>query len=410
MFCYQVSKNYIVCRYKKSTQSKIKWAMKAYVRWMNCRNYQVQHGLLPMDRIVPTPDKLLKLSKEEISKTVCVFIMEAKNSDGGDYNRDTLYDLIVTVQSFLKQNRRPIKFFEDEAFADVKNTLDNRMRDLSKQGKIAPRIKAEPISVSEEEKLWESGVLGDDTPEKLIDTLLYLNGVHFGLRAGDEHKSLKMNLQFKLGYDDTVGLKYLEYTECTSKCNQGGLASRYIKPKVSRAYQNVVNSDRCVVMLYEKYLSHRPDHLPKCSNDFYLRPLTVPNGNIWYSCQPRGRHMLGEVFKKLCKLAGFSGRRSNHSCRASTATCMYDSGADEQLICERTGHRSIAVRSYKRTSNDQLKDVSNMLYGNITRHKNVSSTVSKAPEVNDEVKIEKKVPKVETKVENDTPLDSDVPL
>ena len=68
------------------------------------------------------------------------------------------------------------------------------MHELSKEGKIAPCVKSEPISVSEEEKMWELGILGDDTPEKLIDTILYLNGVHFALRAANEHKSLKVNL------------------------------------------------------------------------------------------------------------------------------------------------------------------------------------------------------------------------
>ena len=89
-------------RYEGATQNKIKWAMKAYVRWMNCRNYQVQHGILPRERIVPTPDELINLLKADICKTLCSFVVEAKNVDGDDYNRDTLYDLIVMVQSILK--------------------------------------------------------------------------------------------------------------------------------------------------------------------------------------------------------------------------------------------------------------------------------------------------------------------
>ena len=105
------------------------------------------------------------------------------------------------------------------------------MQELSKEGKVAPRIQAEPISLSEEDRLWELGILGDDNPEKLINIILYLNGVYFALRAAEEHKSLKVNCQFKIGYDSSVGLKYLEYTECSSKYNQGGLSSRFIKPK-----------------------------------------------------------------------------------------------------------------------------------------------------------------------------------
>ena len=67
----------------------------------------------------------------------------------------------------------------------------------------------------------------------------------------------------------------------------------------------------------------------------------------------------------MCEKAGIDGRRSNHSLRAGCATRMYDNGLDEQLICERTGHRSVAVRSYKRTSSCQLKEVFDALYENV---------------------------------------------
>ena len=66
----------------------------------------------------------------------------------------------------------------------------------------------------------------------------------------------------------------------------------------------------------------------------------------------------------MCNAAGISGYKTNHSLRATTATRLYQAGVDEQLIMERTGHRSIdGVRSYKRTSNDQrevLSDIVNL--------------------------------------------------
>ena len=37
-------------------------------------------------------------------------------------------------------------------------------------------------------------------------------------------------------------------------------------------------------------------------------------------------------------------------------------GIDEQLICEKTGHRGFAVRAYKRTSTEQEMRVSDILY------------------------------------------------
>ena len=91
---------------------------------------------------------------------------------------------------------------------------------------------------------------------------------------------------------------------------------------------------------------------------------------------------MDKVIKNLCKKRGITGRRTNHSCRASTASRMYDQGCDEQLICEKTGHRSVAVRSYKRTFNCQLKDVTDILYGNAKGTSiNEKSVKSKLPKV-----------------------------
>ena len=75
---------------------------------------------------------------------------------------------------------------------------------------------------------------------------------------------------------------------------------------------------------------------------------------------------------------------------------MYEQGVDEQLICEKNGHHSVAVRSYKRTSNKQLKHVSDILNG-VTEgpdakvaKKEETSTVSKPP---DSVKVEESIEK-----------------
>ena len=65
----------------------------------------------------------------------------------------------------------------------------------------------------------------------------------------------------------------------------------------------------------------------------------------------------------MCKAAGISGYKTNHSLRATTATRLYQAGVEEQL--ERTGHRSLdGVRSYKRTSDEQRVALSDIL--NIT--------------------------------------------
>ena len=66
--------------------------------------------------------------------------------------------------------------------------------------------------------------------------------------------------------------------------------------------------------------------------------------------------------KRLCEQAGIKGYKTNHSLRVTAATRLFQSGMDEQLIMERTGHRSTdGVRAYKRSSLQQQALVSRVL-------------------------------------------------
>ena len=47
------------------------------------------------------------------------------------------------------------------------------------------------ITVELKGKLWESGMLGDYSQQVLVDTVLYLNGLNFTLRSGEEHCHLR---------------------------------------------------------------------------------------------------------------------------------------------------------------------------------------------------------------------------
>ena len=51
--------------------------------------------------------------------------------------------------------------------------------------------KAGVINVEMEEKLWESGILGDHSSQVLVDTVLYLIGLNFALRGAEDHFRLR---------------------------------------------------------------------------------------------------------------------------------------------------------------------------------------------------------------------------
>ena len=71
------------------------------------------------------------------------------------------------------------------------------------------------------------------------------------------------------------------------------------------------------------------------------------------------------------------GFRSNHSLRAASATRLFSTGTDEQLIMERTGHRSVdGIRSYKRTSESLQESVSDILHSSEKRNTNLPDPAS----------------------------------
>lgn len=337
---------------------------------MFARNYTAEKNNSP----VRVSADLMKMTEEEICFNVCRFILEVRKQNGDDYPADTLYELLLSLQHYMRVNGRKVKFLDDECFLPIRNSLDNRMKYLTSIGKFAKREKADIITDELEEILWQQGLLGEDTPKQLSDTLLYMIGMHFALRAGAEHKNLRVggDSQLRIKRDDNLKLWYLEYTEDFSKNNQGGLDHRKVQRKVVRAYQNEVNPERCIVHYYKKYIAVRPK-TDNCPADFYLRPLAQAQDNVWFYCQPIGRYKLSCVISDLCTRAGFKGKFTNHSLRASCASRLYRSNVDEQLICEKTGHRSDSVRSYKRTSDGQMKDLSDILYGNVASNSKVES-------------------------------------
>ena len=114
----------------------------------------------------------------------------------------------------------------------------------------------------------------------------------------------------------------------------------------------------------------------RINNVFYLQPLQKPTDDCRFSVRALGHYSLGSTVARLCKKAGIPGFKTNHSLRATAATRLYQAGLDEQLVMERTGHRSSeGVRSYKRTSEQQAEDdVSDVLH----RSMKVCTTVDRS--------------------------------
>ncbi len=85
---------------------------------------------------------VLNISKSELSYALCRFLLEVTNEKGDLYLCETLYSLLLSLQMYLHMKGIYYKFMQDPDFTDVRNTLDNCMKKLSKLGMVTKKEKA----------------------------------------------------------------------------------------------------------------------------------------------------------------------------------------------------------------------------------------------------------------------------
>ena len=153
-----------------------------------------------------------------------------------------------------------------------------------------------------------------------------------------------------------AGDSKITFSEFRSKTVKGGLKERNYAPRVVTQHSDP-NNPRCVVDLFVRYLTCIPPKGP-----FYRRPLPPGKENAkMFSAQVVGVNTLGKYMQSMFDDAGLDKKVVNHSGRVYCCSTLYNSGFEEQEVMQRSGHRSTAVRTYKRPSEEKLKEISNAL-------------------------------------------------
>jgi len=129
------------------------------------------------------------------------------------------------------------------------------MKRLQQLGIGSTKKQAETLTDTEEDSLWEKGLLGDHTPQTLLDTIIFYNGYYFALRSGKEHWQLRCNPCQIQVVEHPGERPLLWYTEDVSKNRPGGLKGRNIKPKVAVQHANLEDLKRCFMRLFKLYMS-----------------------------------------------------------------------------------------------------------------------------------------------------------
>ena len=128
------------------------------------------------------------------------------------------------------------------------------------------------------------------------------------------------------------------------------------------------------------------------SNALYKYSLSKAKmtGHTWYADKPLGVNTITKTVKNLMAEISKFGHFTNHSLRVSAVTRMYSEGVDEQVLKERMGHCSDAVRTYKKTPKNLLCQAEKAAISDMSKSlkRPVLCTVSTPPESH--VKVEPK--------------------
>ena len=331
----------------RNTARSTQWAVKVFSSWAEENNKENE---------VQCPTDLLErvTDPEKLGRWLSKFLVSARNRQGNNYTPQSVHCILSGLLRHIRA-RNPaaasLNFLDtnNSAFQPFQAVLDRCFRQLSVTGK-STSVSTPVIAVEDEEKFWETGALGTETPEKLLHTVFYLNGKNFLLRGGEEHYNLKISQMQRFENPPRY-----EYTELVSKNRAGGLASYRLKNKVVPVFQDESLGKQCHVYVLDLYLSKIPSSA-RAQDVFYLRPkpVNMEDDNPWYSSQRIGRNRISQLMKTICSGSGVQNKYTNHSLRATGATRLFQSGTPENVIMERSGHRSTdGVRQYERVSQYQ---------------------------------------------------------
>lgn len=279
-----------------TTKATCQW-MRVFCQWAEKRGH---------------PKNIETLAPDTLNNILQNFYAEINKKDGKDYEPSSLAAMQSSIDRYLRESSYEYSILNSRHFKGSRDVLEGKARMLREKGMGKKPNKTNSLTREEEEILWQSGQLGDETPKSIIRTLWWQLTQHFGLRGRQEHHSMRVE-DFKFRRDES-GTTYIMFSEGITKTRQSGL---HQKNRLQLPKMFATESDRCPVKLFRKYLSKRPVEL-KESGPFYLQPIVNPLTDVWYKKQPMGINSINGIMKDMISnspLRNTEKHLANHSAR-----------------------------------------------------------------------------------------------
>ena len=125
-----------------------------------------------------------------------------------------------SVGHYLRKKGSTFSLLNDKEFCEVQDILKKKQKQLKAIGKGNKPNSADALKDEETEEFYWADVLGNKTPQALLNTVWMNNCIYFGMRPGQEQGDLCWgDLELKMNAD---GLRYVKFsTERQTKMRTG---------------------------------------------------------------------------------------------------------------------------------------------------------------------------------------------
>ncbi|CAM5115314.1 unnamed protein product [Eretmochelys imbricata] len=242
---------------------------------------------------------ITKIPASKLNELLEDFYITVKKTDGSDFLATSLHAIRRGLDRILK-NAGVGFSITSSTFTSSTKKLKEKLRVLSKAGMSGARSRnIVYFSLSDEEEMWKTGCLGDESPVALLSTVVKYNSQYLNMRTLQEHADLM--------YGDIELLKDSQNRPFFARTDSVKREHRVSSNKVCYGqiyHEHSKGHKLCPYCLLYKYMYiHRPPTQMEAKSPFYLtaRKEISGMGNVWYEEQRMGLRSLRGVVPKLAK-------------------------------------------------------------------------------------------------------------
>ncbi|XP_047192979.1 zinc finger MYM-type protein 2 [Scophthalmus maximus] len=296
----------------RSLPLKARYGINAWKRWAlspcdQSDDTKVKDG----SKAARSKSNLLSLSSEELNAALSRFVREVCRPSGERYSPDSILYLCLGIQQHLHAKGRTDDLFSDLCYQQFGEELNKVLKDwqpsVLPDGSLWGRV--------EEQSLWSSRQLGEQSPAALLRSLVYLNTKYFGLRTVEQH--LRLSFANVYGPDTvhpvtketnvcirvpSISQDHHVQTECRKRKRTLEEGDQDYEPDADSGGSGVrcpVKKNEC--HLYDLYRSKCPTLLRERLDVFYVQPDPAcgPDDPLCFTSTPLERRILESLLTRV---------------------------------------------------------------------------------------------------------------